>query len=288
MQLDKLYKSFTTVTSKEKEEVQRSRARAHRWYLLDEAEYKEAVHIRKTFVQQSLGCYLQAFAACDDHDASILRFFALWQEHTADEQASPIVAKHIEQVPSHKFAILLNQLMSSLQQEDNEFQKILAGLVSRLCIDHPYHTVFHLFASCHSAISEKEGAANSRRLAATQIERSVRGDKQVGQLLVNTWESCEFYHRLAHERSSKGKTSKLTLRSSQAAYHMNKRVSELGVPPATMNIQIRKDRDYSGVPTIVRFRNEMTIASGLSAPKVLTARATDGLQYKQLVSFNVQ
>jgi hypothetical protein len=51
-----------------------------------------------------------------------------------------------------------------------------------------------------------------------------------------------------------------------------------------MNIELRADCDYSNVPVIEKFKPEMTIASGVSAPKIVTCIASDGSKYKLLVS----
>jgi serine-protein kinase ATM len=50
-----------------------------------------------------------------------------------------------------------------------------------------------------------------------------------------------------------------------------------------MQIDFAADMDYSKVPVMTRFESVMTIASGVSAPKILTAIASNGEKYKQLV-----
>ena len=63
---------------------------------------------------------------------------------------------------------------------------------------------------------------------------------------------------------------------------MSKRVTELQIPPATLNLELRPAGDYRHVPVVTGFRDEISIASGISAPKIVTARASDGGRYKQL------
>jgi ataxia telangiectasia mutated family protein len=50
-----------------------------------------------------------------------------------------------------------------------------------------------------------------------------------------------------------------------------------------MQIKLAADMDYSKVPVMIRFDSAMTIASGVSAPKVITAVANNGEKFKQLV-----
>jgi ataxia telangiectasia mutated family protein len=60
-------------------------------------------------------------------------------------------------------------------------------------------------------------------------------------------------------------------------------IPNLNVPPATLQIEVRPNMDYDDLPRIQRFKPSMTIANGLSAPKIITAIGTDGKPYKQLV-----
>jgi hypothetical protein len=60
-------------------------------------------------------------------------------------------------------------------------------------------------------------------------------------------------------------------------------VPKLHVPPATLQVEVRPNMDYTDLPRIVRFRSTMSIANGLSAPKIITAVGGDGKYYKQLV-----
>ena len=65
---------------------------------------------------------------------------------------------------------------------------------------------------------------------------------------------------------------------------LQERVISSKIPPPTMKIKIRHDCDYSNVPVIIKYQTEMVIASGMSMPKIVTAIASDGLSYKQIVS----
>ena len=60
-------------------------------------------------------------------------------------------------------------------------------------------------------------------------------------------------------------------------------IPKLNVPPATLQVEVRPNMDYADLPRIQRFKSTMSIANGLSAPKIITAIGTDGKPYKQLV-----
>jgi ataxia telangiectasia mutated family protein len=61
-------------------------------------------------------------------------------------------------------------------------------------------------------------------------------------------------------------------------------VPKLNVPPATLQVEVRANMNYTDLPRIQKFKPTMSIANGLSAPKIITAIGTDGKPYKQLVS----
>lgn len=281
-QLEELLKSTPASQKDKRNDINKSRVRARQWYNLDDYEWKILSHARDGFIQQSLVNYLRALQACDEHDSSVVRFFALWLEHSNSESANKAVSQYLDSVPSWKFVVLLNQQTSRLLRDDSPFQMLLSTLVSKICAEHPYHSIHHIFSSCSSPVGDQDEVAKSRKKAAHKIALRLRADKKIGAMFQKAWEANELYHNLAVSKPEVSKTNKLTLRSFKPAYQMNKRVVELAVPPATLTLDLRPAGDYRSVPVITSFRDEITIASGLSAPKILTARASDGNRYKQL------
>ena len=252
------------------------------WYKLDHGEYQAACKARDGFVEQSLKNYLQALSVSEHYNLHVVRFFALWLEHDQSEIINKAIESILPQVASWKFVTLLNQLMSRLLDNGTTFQALLKQLVSRICSEHPYHSIYHLFASSNTAVGKDDVTANARKSAAVKVATGLKADKRIGPLFSKVWEANSLYNRLANSKVEVPKAPKISIRHIPAANQMNKRVSQLGIPPATIHLELRPAADYTNVPTITRFREEVTIASGISAPKVLTARATDGEQYKQL------
>lgn len=281
-QLETLYKSVGK-NDPTRSGIHKSLGRAMQWFKLDDEEYGRTVSARKSFVNQSLEYYLKSLAACDEFDECLVRFFALWLEHATSISANEAVSRQIESVASWKFVGLLNQMVSRLLLDDSPFQGLLGSLLRRICIEHPYHGNQHIFASCN--VDQQDENARSRRDAARKIGGQLHNDKKVGSLFKKIWEASVSYKALAQVRIEKTKSGKVSLSKIPAARDMNEKVSRLGIPPVTLSLDLRPAGDYGQVPTIARFREEVSIASGLSAPKVLTARATDGKQYKQLVSY---
>lgn len=228
---------------------------------------------------------MRALKACDEFDASVVRFLALWLEFSEARSANDAVQEVIGNVSSWKFVGLTNQISSRLQEDGSPFQKILKNLVCRMTVDHPYHLIHNIYAGAQSAVNHGDKTAEMRRSSAIKIKDYVRAHKKVGGLTTRIWTSCHEYVRLAQTQVTPAqKTQKLNLQNFQAVGTLARAIVKCSVPPATLRLELRPDADYHDVPVISRFRSEIKIAGGLSAPKVLTALGTDGKEYKQLVS----
>ena len=265
----------------EKKEHERSFVKAQSWFKLDDEEFQHQKKNRETFLQQSLQNYLLALQASDEHDLSVLRFFALWLESSESASANAAVNKHLSDVPSWKFVVLLNQLMSRLQGDNSAFQVTLSALLMRLCLEHPYHSVHHVYASTRPPGTKDEATVN-RYNAALNIRRQVSGHKVKGELFKKLFGADSLYRSLAEEALYDKKTGKRALKDIESAARVARKIPEFRLPPVTIGLSLRPDGNYNDVPHVVRFGSTVSIMSGLSSPKVLTAFSSDGQQYKQL------
>lgn len=282
-QYETMLKSIPSPDKNRQKNFKQAALRAQQWYKLDNEEYQRARRSREDFVQQALRYYLEALHHCEDFDASVVRFFALWLEYSDSATANAGVEQALGKVPSWKFVGLMNQLTSRLLRDGSVFQRLLAKLVARLCCEHPFHTIHHIFASCNSTTSTTDTAATSRKDAALRVKMSLDKDKRLGTMCQRLWDSSELYHKLAITRIEAVSGRRYSLTSVRPAGEMDSKIKQLGVPPATLHLALRPDANYQSVPVILRFRSEIKIANGLSAPKVLIAVGSDGKEYRQLV-----
>lgn len=284
LQYETILKSIPSSDKNRQKDTKQAALRAQQWYKLDNEEYQRARQSRENFVQQALRCYLEALQHCEDFDASVVRFFALWLEYSDSDTANTGLEKALGSAPAWKFVGLMNQLTSRLLKDGSVFQRILTNLVARLCTEHPYHTIHHIFASCNSTISASDPNATLRQEAAVRIKTFLYSGKRVGELCKGLWEATMVYHNLAGTKIEAVSGRKYTLNSVRPAAQVDATVRKLKVPPATLHLALRPDLNYQKVPIVVRFRSEIKIANGLSAPKVLIAVGSDGKEYRQLVS----
>ena len=270
--------------TKERNIIKSHRDKAQQWFDLDNREFQRLHDSRQTFLRQSLENYLLCLRACDKYDSDALRFSALWLENHESKIANAAVAKHISQVGSRKFATLMNQWSSRLLHDEDDFQKLLSSLVFRICIDHPYHGMYQIFAGSKSKGS-KDKTALSRNAAANMIVSQLKASRHASGTWTAVHNTNISFVRFASEKlddASRKQNMPLSLRGSPYGQRVEQDVLIQKVPPPTARIELRADCDYSDVPVIDRFHPEFTVAGGISAPKIVIAFGTDGKKYKQL------
>lgn len=260
-------------------------AKEKQWLELDEQELRRVEQTRGEFVRLSVENYLLSLIASDAHNNDALRFTALWLERSGEEGTNNAVARYLSKVPTRKFANLMNQLTSRLQYTDSKFQKLLLELVYNICVDHPYHGMYQIWSGTKVRVQSKDEVAVQRVKATEKVAQRLAATKPVANIWLSIEKTSKYYHGLAVDRdTNKYKAgAKFPLKDSQAGLNLVIGLAKYHIPPPTMHVEIRISKDYSTVPTIAKLEPTMTIAGGVSAPKIITAIGTDGKKYKQLV-----
>ncbi|KAL3423234.1 ataxia telangiectasia mutated [Phlyctema vagabunda] len=208
----------------------------------------------------------------------------MWLQHSDKKLANKAVAKYIKLVPSRKFATLMNQLTSRLLDNKHEFQEILYDLAIQICTDHPYHGMYQIFAGINTRANQKDEAALSRLRAMKRIDIQLQQIQKVSTIWSSIHSTNKAYCRLAAEKDDAYKGGrKIALKDSPTGTALRHMISKCHIPPPTMQIVIAVDLDYSKVPYMTTLEPQISIASGVSAPKIITAIASDGQKYRQLV-----
>lgn len=265
---------YSHVLSKEKQ-----------WLDLDDQELRRVEQTRSEFVRLSLENYLLSLIASDEHNNDALRFTALWLERSAEDNTNKAVMRHLSQVPTRKFAGLSNQLTSRLQDQDTAFQKLLFELVYKICVDHPYHGMYQVWSGTKARAQQKDEVANMRVKATEKVAQRLASTRSVADIWLSIDKTSKYYHGLAMDRNSgKYKSgAKIALKDSTAGHNLVNCLIRYRIPSPTMHIELSATKDYSKVPMISKLGPTMAIASGVSAPKIITAIGSNGVRYKQLV-----
>lgn len=283
---EKAIREMPSNTSRQQKESNNRALKKHQtWSKLDHAELDRHNENRGTFLRRCLENYLLALAACDDYDRNALRFCALWMKHSEEQDANDAVSKYLSNVPSRKFAPLMNQLSSRLQESDAKFQKLLFNLVLQICTDHPFHGMYQIYAGVKSKYHTDDESSVSRRQAAVKVAKCL-AQSSVAEKWVALQTANRLYEKLAKEADDKYKSGrKISTKDSAAATYLSNGLRKLKLPPSTMQIPLSANKDYSKLPVVVNLGNVFSIASGVSTPKIVDALTNTGEKYKQLVSF---
>lgn len=283
-ELRALEEMMQNTSGKEKDALRLFRSKAKQWFDLDDREYQRLRRSREAFLQQCLENYLLCLKESEAYNNDALRFCAIWLDKSDSDIANSAVSKYLNQVPSRKFASLMSQLSSRLLDAPDSFQELLFGLIFRICADHPFHGMYQIFASSKSK-GGKDQSSRARHRAAGKLVEQLKNDKRIGSTWVAVHNTNINYVRFAVDRPDEKlrSGSKVLLKKLLTGQRLEQDAATQKLPPPTMKIELRVDCDYSGVPKLLRFQPEFTIASGVSAPKIVTAVGSDGLHYKQLV-----
>ncbi|RYO97250.1 hypothetical protein DL764_007350 [Monosporascus ibericus] len=275
----------TAKDSQVRNKYQSHLAKAKQWLDLDEQELRRVEQSRSEFVRLSLENYLLSLVASDEHNNDALRFTALWLERSGEEFTNEAVRKHLDKVATRKFAPLMNQLTSRLLDQNNLFQKLLIDLVYRICVDHPYHGMYSIWSGTKARTNLKDDVAVLRQKATEKVGKRLAQTESSAPLWTALDKTSKAYHALAVDRDpSRYKAGqKIAVQSSSAGHKLSTELARYRIPPPTMQIELSADRDYSHIPYITKIEPNMTIASGVSAPKIITAIGSNGGRYKQLV-----
>lgn len=255
------------------------------WLDLDEHELRRAEQTRSEFVRLSLENYLLSLIASDDNNNDALRFTALWLQRSEEDTTNKAVSKYISKVPTRKFAPLMNQLTSRLQHTDSAFQRLLLELVYTICLDHPYHGMYQVWSGTKARAQQKDEVAVQRVEATVKVAQRLAGSNSVAEIWTSVDKTSKYYHGLAMDRDpNKYKSgAKMPLKDSGPGHNLINCLARYRIPPPTMHIELNSTKDYSHVPHIAKLEPIMTIASGVSAPKIIVAVGSNGVRYKQLV-----
>lgn len=274
---------------KERESFKMAYSKAKTWFKLDDEEYRRLKTNREALLRNSLENYLLSIQACDDYSKDVLRFLSLWLGNPKVQAEESSIREYLRLVPSSKLAPFVNQLSSRLADNGDPFQKTLFETFFRVCRDHPFHSLYQLFSVFKSKGAKEDDAAKSRQKAADRLAKSIQGPdgKTSSQAWVSVHNSNIVFVNFAQEKSDKAmRTGKgIPLRSFQYGKKLEQTIQGLSrkIPPPTLKIALRRDRDYSSLPTFTTFEPDIVVAGGVSAPKITTIIASDGTHHKMLL-----
>ncbi|KAK9453420.1 hypothetical protein V1511DRAFT_504672 [Dipodascopsis uninucleata] len=272
-------------SNSEKKQIQSHLAKVRRMYEYDNSEYNRFLSTRETFLQKSITFYLLSLASSDTFLEDSFKFCSLWLGNSGNDIANRAVSDTVDHVPSGKLIGWINQLSSRLSEDTSSFQKVVWRLVLKMCRAHPYHSIYQLFSlKSFSTTSRNDTKSLLRVRAANKMWDELQTDIDFHKNFLYAIEQfCEHAVTLALFKFPSSKRQKLSFdHVPEKSWWMTK-LPEIGLPPPTMHISVAHDSNYSKVPKITSVSKSISLASGLSQPKICVCCSESGHSYKMLV-----
>jgi ataxia telangiectasia mutated family protein len=297
--------------------------KAQRQLRSDQELYERHITALRTFLQQAVGMYARCLETSDlfDDDAHV-RLVSLWYANFGDAQVASVLEPAIERIPSSKFLFLSHQLTARLakpaaepatgskahktRSASPEFamasQDVLQRLVLRMCVEHPFHSVYQLFP-----LRPEEGGKPRRqsgRLETSQPQSQKERAAAAADLFAKLREGANaqrirdvenFCQACLHwaKTSVKAQVHANPSRKEHPANGMTMLIDEkffanLRIPVPTLFTPVDPTMKYDNCVWVRRYSSVFKTAGGLNLPKIHNCYGSDGKKYTQLASFSIK
>lgn len=285
-ELKKFYKSSSD------QSIRNNAGKAYRRLVLeynsDKEVYDQLAKKRLLCLEISLRSYLDVLTLSDDYDHEDLdKFCALWFQMSSSDILNELVEQSIYDVPLYKIIPWINQLVSRLLSERTSFQRVLHRLVLLICTAHPWHSLTYLKSlKIHMKYDHlrTDLILSSKVKAASHLLNTLASNTEFNERILEPLEQfCDESVTLATAKYKAAKT--VYLSNIKHGEFWLKVLPSFNIPLPTMNdIPVSKSLDYSSLPSIQYVDPHVTIsASGVSLPKIMKIRLTDGSTHKMLL-----
>ncbi|WWD21232.1 hypothetical protein CI109_105716 [Kwoniella shandongensis] len=289
----------STLKSSSRRESSSRQSRAEQDLAEDAEAIRELESDRSTYIRAALKMYAAALALSDAHDDSVTRMISLWLEHSDNEEVNQSFSDPLSRIPSHKFVFLGPQLAARLNrpQIPTTFNSSLNGLMLRISRDHPFHILYQVITLAYgvtppssdkrkstSADSQGRGPAAAEILATLQTDKgnstsskAAKNMKMFAQASV-AWAKYDENAGPSQERSR----IKAGTNCRQPPNSPLRGLTRLDIPIATCPPRNDLTCQYSGLPTLSRYREGYKIAGGVHRPKIMGVYDTLQKVHQQL------
>ncbi|EMD39153.1 hypothetical protein CERSUDRAFT_93196 [Gelatoporia subvermispora B] len=274
---------------------------AKRLLELDILQFEEYKHGRDQYLARAVEMYATTLQSCDDfdHDA-ILSLCRLWMATFDNSDTNIDFGKFLTRVPSHKFIFLAHQLSARLSTphsgQASRDQQVLQYLITRMCRDHPFHSLYQVF--CLKGDSDMSEASTSNRRLSGRHEPSPAQAERASA-------ASAIFNRLRSDALCQARVQDVELvcaASLEWAKHPVKEyLKKTGQKGGSIpdNLKIRNLRNirvpvittrtppdptlqYTEFVTIASFESTYAVLGGVNVPKVTFCVGSNGKRYKQL------
>ncbi|KAH7097579.1 hypothetical protein BKA62DRAFT_716108 [Auriculariales sp. MPI-PUGE-AT-0066] len=264
--------------------------------LLDQDNNALDEHYRQlnAFRDQAIEMFSRSLQASDsfDDDDAVIRLCSMWTAHFQLDGSGDfrtVILGAVSRVPSHKFVFLSHQLSARLSTDKVEgtnapthAQQILQLLIRRMCLEHPFHTLYHINFLCQVGVNAIS-AVRKRSTAAFNVIQQVQPTEVAKKRVADIQRVCQAY--LAWATFEIKKNSAFPPGKKIHSIPSNQPLVALKnvmIPVSTINTPIDRTLKYNNITHIVRYHGTFRTAGGINVPKITDCEGSDGRSYKQL------
>ncbi|KAF7356584.1 Serine/threonine-protein kinase Tel1 [Mycena venus] len=263
---------------------------------------------RETFLAHAIEMYSRALEASDAFDGDgAIRLCSLWFENFDETQFEfqGKVREALDRIPSHKLVFLAHQLTARLSKtaEPMKNQENLESVVLRMCLDHPFHSLYQVYGllpysppdkdrrqsgrhGTPAATAPPSAQAVARSEAATEIFNRLRGDPRNEKRIKDVelvasaclaWAKFPIVNTPLDPKNSK-KTKQIPIPPDQ----LIRKLAGVKVPVLTYPPALDPTLKYESCVFIDKYEPTFETAGGINLPKICKCVGNDGGRYKQL------
>eukprot|EP00963_Diacronema_lutheri_P006938 scaffold622_cov335-Pavlova_lutheri.AAC.6 len=276
---------------------------------LDEGQAKRVMKDRDRYRNIAMTGYRQCLAAGSRYDLQgVFRLCALWLSNPSEAEVNKAMSTAFDRVATFKWLPLVYQIASrtSTLKGDSElhqsgFHQVQHRGLQLIANDHPYHTLLQLYALKNGAEGKGKEAKDQVRGHRFQdaITRTIDRDKILGaqEILEGIRSMSNRNHEIMRQMEmlidGYVLLSNIPVKKKEtggyASLTMPREVRSMQgldyAPVLTAPLLARPDANYhtGSFPTFQCFTEKISIANGITAPKLLQCQGSDGYLYRQLL-----
>ncbi|XP_047054644.1 serine/threonine-protein kinase ATM isoform X1 [Lolium rigidum] len=292
-ELETLMKRLKSSSKGEKTDYTAKIQELQKQLTLDTEEAQKIQDDRDRFLSLALQGYQRSLVVGGKYDLQVVfRLVSLWFSLFSREQVVKSMIKTTKEVQTYKFIPLVYQIASRLgsskdAQGSTNFQNALASLLKKMASDHPYHTIFQLFALANGdRVKDKQRSRSSfvvdmdKKLAAENLLKELSSIH--GALIRQMKQMVEIYIKLAELETKKEDTNKKISLPREFRSICQLELEKVPVVTATIPVDPNCRYEEGTFPHFSGLVDSITVMNGINAPKVIVCIGSDGNKYRQL------
>ena len=220
----------------------------------DRGEIARLIKMRDVALIKAIENYILCLYYSDNFNICAFRTCSLWMENCELPIANEAMKKYLDKLQSRKFLPLIYQMAARLSTPNSgvrsSFQDVLAALMKKMTLDHPFHTLYPLLALQNGDKDRKMKSHlakttidEGKKMAAHILIKELRATEKLRKVIDETQTVCDAYIQAAFlplppPQDLLAKTTTTRSRKPQAKTDIT----------FDKNVQLLRLRDLSHVP----------------------------------------